>query len=104
MSPSIGVALRGTGGCVPAQVLTNADFEMSLDTSDEWIYSRTGIRERRIAGPDETSASLGLGAARRALRAAELTPQDVDLIVCASVTPEMLFPSTACFIQAGLGC
>jgi 3-oxoacyl-[acyl-carrier-protein] synthase-3 len=104
MSPSIGVALRGTGGCVPARVLANADFEKTLNTTDEWIHTRTGIRERRIAGPDETSASLGLGAAQRALRAANLTPQDLDLIVCASVTPEMMFPSTACFIQAGLGC
>jgi 3-oxoacyl-[acyl-carrier-protein] synthase-3 len=104
MSQPIGVALRGTGSCLPVRVVTNAEFEKTLDTSDEWIQSRTGIRERRIAGPGETTASMGLAAARKALQAADLGPRDIDLIVCATVTPEMMFPSTACFIQAGLGC
>jgi 3-oxoacyl-[acyl-carrier-protein] synthase-3 len=84
--------------------VANAEFTKTLATSDEWIVTRTGIRERRIAGPGETTASLGLEASRRALAAAGLTPRDIDLIVCATVTPEMMFPSTACFIQAGLGC
>jgi 3-oxoacyl-[acyl-carrier-protein] synthase-3 len=98
------VALRGTGSCLPARVMRNADFEARLDTSDEWIRTRTGICERRIAGPGETSASLGLEAARRALDAAKLTAQDIDLILCATITPEMMFPSTACHLQAALGC
>jgi 3-oxoacyl-[acyl-carrier-protein] synthase-3 len=84
--------------------MPNAEFAKTLDTSDEWIQTRTGIRERRIAGPGETTASMGLTAARRALEMADLSPHDLDLIVCATVTPEMMFPSTACFIQAGLGC
>jgi 3-oxoacyl-[acyl-carrier-protein] synthase-3 len=104
MSQTIGIALRGTGSFLPARVLPNAEFEKTLDTSDEWIQTRTGIRERRVAGPGETTASMGLAAARRALEMADLTPQDLDLIVCATITPEMMFPSTACFIQAGLGC
>ncbi len=104
MSMPTGIALRGTGSCLPARVLSNADFEKALDTSDAWIQQRTGIRERRIAGPGETTASMGLTAARRALEAADLSPNDLDLILCATVTPEMMFPSTACFIQAGLGC
>ncbi len=104
MSMPTGIALRGTGSCLPARVLSNADFEKALDTSDAWIQQRTGIRERRIAGPGETTATMGLTAARHALEAADLRPDDLDLILCATVTPEMMFPSTACFIQAGLGC
>jgi 3-oxoacyl-[acyl-carrier-protein] synthase-3 len=84
--------------------MPNAEFARTLDTSDEWIRTRTGIRERRIAGPGETTASMGLAAARQALERADLSPLDLDLIVCATITPEMMFPSTACFIQAGLGC
>ena len=104
MTQSIGVALRGTGSCVPARVVTNAEFAKTLDTSDEWIVTRTGIRERRYAGPGETTAGMSLEASRKALAMAGLEPRDLDLIVCATVTPEMMFPSTACFIQAGLGC
>jgi 3-oxoacyl-[acyl-carrier-protein] synthase-3 len=104
MTNGIGVAVRGTGSSVPARVMTNAEFETSVQTSDEWIRSRTGMRERRIAGPGETSASLGLEASRNALDAAGLRPSEIELIVCATITPEMMFPSTACFIQAGLGC
>jgi 3-oxoacyl-[acyl-carrier-protein] synthase-3 len=104
MTQPIGISLRGTGSYLPARVLTNAEFAKTLDTSDEWIRTRTGIRERRIAAPGETTGSMGLTAARRALQAADLVPGDLDLILCATVTPEMMFPSTACFIQAGLGC
>ncbi len=104
MNQPIGIALRGTGSCLPARVLANAEFAQTLDTSDEWIYTRTGIKERRIAGPGETTATMGLAAARQALAMADLGPQDLDLIVCATLTPEMMFPSTACFIQADLGC
>jgi 3-oxoacyl-[acyl-carrier-protein] synthase-3 len=104
MSDSIGVILRGTGTALPARVVPNAEFEKTLDTSDEWIRTRTGIHERRIAGPHETTGTLALEASRKALDAAGLTPQDLDLIICATVTPEMMFPSTACFLQAQLGC
>jgi 3-oxoacyl-[acyl-carrier-protein] synthase-3 len=104
MSTSFGVTLLGTGSCLPARVLRNADFPASLDTSEEWIRSRTGIQERRIANAGETSAKLGLEAARRALEAAQLHPADVDMIICATVTPDMMVPSNACLIQAGLGC
>ncbi len=85
-------------------MLRNCEFPASLDTSDEWIRSRTGIHERRIASTDETSGSLGLEAARRALEAARLSPADVDMIICATVTPDMMVPATACLIQGGLGC
>jgi 3-oxoacyl-[acyl-carrier-protein] synthase-3 len=84
--------------------MTNDEFTATIDTSDEWIRTRTGIRERRLAGPGETSASLGLEAARRALAAADLTPPDLDLVLCATVTPDLMTPSTANVIQAGLGC
>jgi 3-oxoacyl-[acyl-carrier-protein] synthase-3 len=75
-----------------------------VDTSDEWIRTRTGIRERRFVGPDETASTLAVAAARNALAAAELYPQDLDLILCATVTPDHMCPSTACVVQGALGC
>lgn len=93
----------GTGGYLPAKVLTNYDLEKMVDTSDEWIVERTGIRERHIAADDETSSSMGEIAARRALDAAGLQPQDIDLIVFATTTPDLVFPSTACLLQDRLG-
>ena len=104
MNTSPGIVLLGTGSSLPARALGNSEFPASLDTSDEWIRSRTGIRERRIAAVEDTSASLGLEAARRALEAARLHPSDLDMIICATVTPDMMVPPTACLIQAGLGC
>src|SRR6185312_11720670 len=104
MSTSLGVMLLGTGSSLPGRVFRNSEFPASLDTSDEWIRSRTGIQERRIVGAGDTSASLGLDAARRALEAARLRPADVDMIICATVTPDMMVPSNACLIQVGLGC
>lgn len=106
MTQLLGVALRGTGSCLPARVVPNDEFTdlLNLDTSDEWIRTRTGIRERRFAGLGETSASLGTNAARNAIESAGLTPGDIDLIVCATVTPDLMSPSTANLIQAGLGC
>lgn len=98
------VGIAGVGAAVPKQVLTNADLEKMVETSDEWITSRTGIRERRIAGPGEGTVSLGTEAARRALAAAGLGPEDVDLILVGTVTPDMIFPSAACQIQDALGC
>lgn len=98
------VEIAGTGMAVPAQTITNRDFERRLDTSDEWIVQRTGIHERRIAGPGESTLSMSTAAARMALQNARLTPQDIDLIVHATVTPDHTLPSTACELQAALGC
>lgn len=104
MSSSLGVMLLGTGSSLPSRIFRNAEFPAALDTSDEWIRSRTGIQERRIADPSETTVSLGLEAARLALESSRLSPAEVDMIVCATVTPDMMVPSAACLIQAGLGC
>lgn len=106
MSQLFGVALRGTGSCLPARVVPNDEFTdtLNLDTTDEWIRTRTGIRERRFADLGETASSLGTIAARRALESAGLAPADIDLIVCATVTPDLMCPATANLIQAGLGC
>ncbi len=93
----------GTGGYLPEKVLTNKDLEALVSTSDEWIVSRTGIRERHIAADGEFASDLALEACRNALLAAGRTPADVDLIVLATSTPDMVFPSTACLLQAKLG-
>ena len=97
------VAILGTGSCVPPRIVSNADIAATLDTSDEWIRVRTGIRERRFAGTADTSALLGAAAARNALAAARLTQADLDIIVCGTVTPDLMCPSTACLIQSYLG-
>jgi 3-oxoacyl-[acyl-carrier-protein] synthase-3 len=98
-------AILGTGSYVPPRVVTNDDLSATLDTSDEWIQSRTGIRERRVAAPDVATSDLALEAARAALRNAGLTAIDLDLIVVATCTPDHpgSFPSTAAIIQAALG-
>jgi 3-oxoacyl-[acyl-carrier-protein] synthase-3 len=101
--PFIRPIIAGTGSAVPARRLTNDDLSNMVETSDDWITQRTGIRERRIAGDDESTAVLGTEAARRALEAAGLLPGEIDLIVCATITPEMVTPATACFIAARLG-
>jgi 3-oxoacyl-[acyl-carrier-protein] synthase-3 len=93
----------GTGSYLPARILTNAELSQRVDTSDEWIRARTGIKERRIAAPDEQTSDLALHASRAALAAAGIAPKDVDLIVVATTTPDRLFPSTACILQAKLG-
>jgi 3-oxoacyl-[acyl-carrier-protein] synthase-3 len=92
-----------TGRAIPARVLSNADLEKMVDTSDEWITTRTGIKERHIVCNGETTATLALQAGRQALERAGLSGADLDLIVCATITPEMVFPATACFVQQGLG-
>ena len=97
------VSIIGTGSYVPDRVLTNADLEKMVDTTEEWILTRTGIRERRIARPDETTSMMGAEAARRALANAGLTADDVDLIIVATITPDMGFPNTACFVQSQIG-
>lgn len=95
--------IRGVGAYLPEKVLTNRDLEKMVDTTDEWILSRTGIQERRIADPGQSASDLGLRAAIQALDNAKLKPTDLDLIIVATITPDMLFPSTACAIQYKLG-
>jgi 3-oxoacyl-[acyl-carrier-protein] synthase-3 len=103
MSNTFGAIITGTGSALPEKRLTNDDLSKMVDTNDEWIVQRTGIRERRIAGESESTATLATLAARRALDAAGLEPSDLDLIIVATITPEMVFPSTACFVAAALG-
>jgi 3-oxoacyl-[acyl-carrier-protein] synthase-3 len=93
----------GTGSYLPAQILTNAELAQRVETNDEWIRTRTGIRQRHIAAPGEQTSDLALAAARQALAAAEISPSEVDLIVLATTTPDMVFPSTACILQDKLG-
>jgi len=95
--------ITGTGSYVPETVLTNADLERMVDTTDEWIMERTGIRERRIAAANQGTSDLAAEAARRALDAAGLAASEIDLILVATVTPDMLFPSTACLVQGKIG-
>ena len=95
--------IAGTGSYLPEKVLTNADLEKLVDTSDEWIRTRTGIERRHIAAPDETSSSLAEHAARRALRSAGLTVEDVDFIVVGTTTPDLIFPNTGTLLQQRLG-
>jgi len=93
----------GTGAYLPAKILTNRDLERMVDTSDEWIYARTGIRQRHIAADDEQTSDLALAASRTALAMAGIDAADLDLVVVATTTPDMVFPSTACILQAKLG-
>jgi len=93
----------GTGSYLPSHILTNHDLAKRVDTSDAWIRARTGIRERRIAAPAEQTSDLSEHAARAALAAAGIAPAEVDLIIVATTTPDMVFPATACILQAKLG-
>jgi 3-oxoacyl-[acyl-carrier-protein] synthase-3 len=95
--------IAGYGSQLPEKRLTNDDLSKMVDTNDEWITQRTGIKERRIASDGESTASLATAAARKAIASAGLEPSDIELIICATITPEMVFPSTACFIGASLG-
>ena len=97
------VVIQGTGSYTPPDIKTNNDLATIVDTSDEWIFTRTGIREGRIASPDETASDMGAAAAQRALEAANLEASDIDLVIVATITPDMPFPSTACLIQTKLG-
>ncbi|ALS21590.1 MULTISPECIES: beta-ketoacyl-ACP synthase III [Paenibacillus] len=97
------VGIIGTGKYVPERVLTNQDLEKMVDTNDEWIVTRTGIRERRMASPEQASSDLAYEAALQALKNAGITAEQLDLIVVATVTPDMAFPSTACILQEKLG-
>ncbi|MBI5484780.1 MAG: ketoacyl-ACP synthase III [Deltaproteobacteria bacterium] len=95
--------ITGTGSALPAKILTNADLELMVDTSDEWITSRTGIKERRIAAAGEYTSTFAAEAARRAISMAGISPEELDLIIVGTVTPDFPFPSTACIIQNELG-
>ncbi len=95
--------ILGVGKYLPENVLTNADLEKMVDTTDEWIVTRTGIKERRIASDNEAASDMAYKAAKRALKNANVAAEDIDLIIVATITPDMFFPSTACHVQAKLG-
>ncbi|MFQ6041901.1 MAG: beta-ketoacyl-ACP synthase III [Candidatus Poribacteria bacterium] len=96
-------AIVSTGSYVPEKVLTNFDLEKMVDTSDEWIQRRTGIIERRIADKSMASSDLGIQASQKAINDAGIDPLEIDMIIAATITPDMFFPSTACFIQRAIG-
>lgn len=97
------VTIAGTGSYVPERILTNAELSEMVDTTDEWIFSRTGIRERRIAAEGEFTSHLATNAARKALEQAEMAAEDIELIIVATITPDTLTPATACYVQRNLG-
>jgi len=97
------IGITGLGMSVPPKVLTNFDLEKMVDTTDEWIRSRTGIQERHIAEPGTTTSDIATAAATEALKAAQLDPKELDLLIVATTTPDMLFPSTSCLVQQRLG-
>src|SRR5690625_824072 len=99
----MGVGVVGVGHYAPDNIVTNKDLEKIVDTSDEWIRTRTGIEERRIAKDDEDSSDMAFIAAQRALEDANMTAEEIDLILVATVTPDTPFPSVACMIQERLG-
>ncbi|GLI38845.1 hypothetical protein GHYDROH2_23460 [Geobacter hydrogenophilus] len=93
----------GTGSAVPEMIRTNFDLEKMVDTTDDWITTRTGIRERRIAAEGEYTSTFATRAAERALEMAGVTAEDIDLLIVATVTPDFPFPSTACIVQSNIG-
>lgn len=97
------VGILATGSYLPERILTNQELETMVDTTDEWIVSRTGIRERRVSSPEQASSDLAYEAGMKAIHKAGLTPDQIDLILVATVTPDMMFPSTACILQDRLG-
>src|ERR1044072_4229303 len=101
---NIRAGILGTGHAYPEGILTNAALEKIVETSDEWITTRTGIKQRRKAGPGEYTSMFAVRAARQAIERAGLKPEDIDLILCATVSPDQILPSTGCIIQAELGC
>ncbi|MEP7072143.1 MAG: beta-ketoacyl-ACP synthase III [Verrucomicrobiota bacterium] len=96
-------SIIGTGSYTPERILTNEDLSRLVDTNDEWITTRTGIKQRRIARPDETTSDMAAEAARHAMEQAGITAQEIELILVATATPDMIFPSTACFVQKKIG-
>ncbi len=101
--PFCASSIIGTGSYMPARIMTNDELSKIVDTNDEWITSRTGIKERRIAAADEATSDMAAEAARRAMADAGVKPEDIQLIIVATVTPDMFFPSTACFVQKKIG-
>jgi 3-oxoacyl-[acyl-carrier-protein] synthase-3 len=99
----LSASIIGTGSYVPEKILSNADLERMVETNDEWIVSRTGIRERHIAAEEQTTSDMAAEAAKAALLNAGVEPEEVDMIIVATVTPDMFFPSTACFVQTKIG-
>src|SRR5256885_13907366 len=99
----INAGILSTGHSYPEGILTNADLEKIVETSDEWITTRTGIKQRRKAAPDEYTSQFAVRASQEAIERAGIDPSDIDLILCATVTPDQILPSTACLIQAQLG-
>lgn len=97
------IGILGTGSSVPEKILTNADFEKMVDTSDEWITTRTGIKERRIAAENESASIFAYKASLEALQNSGVEAQEIDVVICATVTPDMAFPATACIVQDLLG-
>src|SRR5438128_1791832 len=97
------VSIIGTGSYTPEKILTNEDLSRMVDTSDEWITTRTGIKERRIAAKDETTSDMAAKAALKAIEQAQVSPEEIDLILVATATPDMIFPATACFVQKKIG-
>ncbi|GAI05601.1 unnamed protein product [marine sediment metagenome] len=102
-SPIYRAVIAGCGSFAPEKILTNDDLAKMIDTTDEWITTRTGIKRRHIAADNESTACLATEAAKRALADAKLDPKELDVIIVATITPEMVFPSTACFVQLNLG-
>ncbi|WP_274434368.1 beta-ketoacyl-ACP synthase III [Alicyclobacillus sp. ALC3] len=100
---TIRAGILGTGSALPSRVLTNADLEQMVDTNDEWIVTRTGIKERRIAAPDEATSDFAVPASERAMAMAGVRAEEIDLILVATVTPDTMFPSTACVVQDRIG-
>lgn len=97
------IIIAGTGSYLPEKIITNNDIAKTVDTSDEWVYTRSGIKERRIAKSEEAASDMALISAKRAIENAKLKPEDIDLVIVTTVTPDMMFPSTACILQAKLG-
>jgi 3-oxoacyl-[acyl-carrier-protein] synthase-3 len=103
MMATVNAGILGTGHSYPEGILTNADLEKMVDTSDEWITTRTGIKQRRKAAPGEYTSMFAVRAARQAIERAKLDPSEIDLLLCATVSPDQILPSTGCIIQAELG-
>ncbi len=103
MNPLYSAIFTGFGSQLPEKRLTNDDLSKMVDTNDDWIVQRTGIRERRIAAEGETTASLATAAAKKAIASAGIEAKDIELIIVATITPEMVFPATSCFVGAALG-
>jgi len=104
MKTAWAVEIAGTGQCAPPKVVTNEDFARRMDTSHEWIVQRTGICERRAGTPEDSTLTFATAASQAALADAGMSPEDLDLIICGTITPDHILPSTACELQAALGC